>query len=275
MNWLQLVTSHYGALGERLNPVFGGELMYIFRLEKEQCVYHHASVSIKSEDTNTRPRLIRFSQGLMADFHDNFAVEIAESAQQLREAYRLRYQTYCVERGFEASITGLEIDEFDCRARHVVLRHRRSGEAAGTVRLVRPDPQAPLDSLPMQRLCEAEHLRSLPVLSTAEISRFAVPKRSRNMAQASSALMRLGLMRGLLKMSREMALTHWCAVMERSLLRLLQSTAMHFHPVGPVVEHHGIRQPSYANIESVLARIHREQAAIWDYVTEFGKLALA
>ena len=249
--------------------------MYISELAKEDWVHHHSRFNIVPDQTNLFLKSRSISQELLTDFEGEFAVEIVDSPRQLEEAYRLRYQTYCVERGFEASTTGLEIDDFDHRARHVILRHRRSGEAAGTVRLVIPDPEAPLDSLPMQKLCEAHHLQSLPIFSTAEISRFAVPKQSRNMGGASASLMRLGLMRGILKMSRELDLTHWCAVMERSLLRLLESTAMHFHPAGPLIEHHGARQPSYANIEKILARIRREQAAIWDYVTELGKLASA
>ncbi len=249
--------------------------MYISGLAKEERVHVYDRFGVISDRANIFLKSCSIPQDSLIKFDDEFAVEIVESEWQLKEAYRLRYQTYCVERGYEASTTGLEIDQFDHRARHVILRHRRSGEAAGTVRLVLPDPEAPLNSLPMQRLCEAHHLRSLPFSSTAEISRFAVPKQSRNMAPASAALMRLGLMRGLLKMSRELNLTHWCAVMERSLLRLLQSTAMHFHPAGPLVEHHGVRQPSYANIENILARTRREQTAIWDYATEFGRLASA
>lgn len=248
-------------------------MVYFLESPKEKHTHSRGLPGICSNNRNSHAVLNNISREALEVFEEQFIVEIVHSERQLEEAYRLRYRTYCVERGYEASTTGLEIDEFDRRARHVLLRHRQSGVAVGTVRLVLPDPGAPHNSLPMQRVCEAYHLHPLPVSSTAEISRFAVPKRSRDVESASSTLMRLGLMRGLLKMSRELGLTHWCAVMERSLLRLLKSTAMHFHPVGPLVEHHGLRQPSYANIESVLVRINSEQAAIWDYVTEFGELA--
>jgi N-acyl-L-homoserine lactone synthetase len=207
--------------------------------------------------------------------NEEFSVEIAGSPDQTREAYRLRYQTYCVERGYEASSTGLEIDEFDDRSHHVILRHRRSGAPVGTVRLVLADPDAPLNSFPLQRLCDPRHLQTLPIGSTAEISRFAVPKRSRAIGSSSAALVRLGLMRGLLKMSRELQLTHWCAVMERSLLRLLRSTAIYFDPMGPMVEHHGLRQPTWAAIDRILAQMRREQGAVWSFVTDGGRLGLA
>src|SRR5579859_5944821 len=84
--------------------------------------------------------------------------------------------------------------------------------------------------------------------------------------------MRLGLMKGLLQLSRDLGLTHWCAVMERSLLRLLQMSSIHFLAAGPLVEHHGLRQPSYANINRVLAQLRVEQAAFWNFVTDGGRL---
>ncbi len=85
-------------------------------------------------------------------------------------------------------------------------------------------------------------------------------------------LLRLALFRGIVQMSGELELTHWCAVMERSLLRLLQMSAIHFHPVGPLVSYHGIRQPSFGSISGVLGRIRREQFPVWNYITDAGSL---
>src|SRR3954454_1724840 len=38
-------------------------------------------------------------------------------------------------------------------------------------------------------------------------------------------------------------LTHWCALMEPSLVRLLYATGVHFAPLGPMVDAYGRRQP--------------------------------
>ncbi len=75
--------------------------------------------------------------------------------------------------------------------------------------------------------------------------------------------MRLCLVRGIVQISAEHELTHLCAIMERSLLRLLRAIAMHFLPVGPVVEHHGARQPAVSGIGAMLHRMKIEQPAVW------------
>jgi N-acyl amino acid synthase of PEP-CTERM/exosortase system len=78
--------------------------------------------------------------------------------------------------------------------------------------------------------------------------------------------------RGLVHLSNEVDITHWCAIMERPLLRLLRSSAIHFQHLGPLIAHHGLRQPAFGRISSILARVNREQPDIWNFVTENGKL---
>jgi len=85
-------------------------------------------------------------------------------------------------------------------------------------------------------------------------------------------MVRLGLMQGILRLSSELGLTHWCAVMEPVLLRLLQMNAIYFAPLGSLVEHHGYRQPAYAHSGTVLERIRSESRDVWDYITMDGTL---
>jgi N-acyl-L-homoserine lactone synthetase len=215
----------------------------------------------------------------MAPLDDAFAavrnevtIQVADTPELVREAHRLRYQVYCVERNYEAGQAGLEIDEFDERARHVVLCQRRTGEVVGTARLVLPCPTALQDSLPVQRVCDPTLLPRIPLATAAEVSRFAICKDRRGLSPAAVSLMRLGLVQGLVRLSDEAGLAHWFAVMERTLLRLLRSSAIHFQPVGPVVEHHGLRQPAYIHVGAMLSRMRREQPKIWDFITEGGRL---
>src|SRR4051812_31450062 len=81
------------------------------------------------------------------------AVEIARTSEQVVEAKRLRHRVYCEERGYEPGQNGLEQDEFDGNAAHVLLRSRVTGEVFGTVRLVLSKPESDL-GFPMQRVCE-------------------------------------------------------------------------------------------------------------------------
>jgi N-acyl-L-homoserine lactone synthetase len=199
-----------------------------------------------------------------------FTSELVRRPEQLREVFRLRHQVYCVERGFETSEHGEETDEFDHRSRHVLLRHANDGEVVGTVRVIAANPTHPGASFPTQRLCETALLRHLPLHTTGEISRFAISKQ-RRMSCTSAVLLRLALLRGIVQVSHEMGLTHWLAVMERSLLRLLQRNAIHFDPVGPLVAYHGIRQPTSGTIAAMLGRIRREQFEIWHFLTQGGR----
>jgi len=198
-------------------------------------------------------------------------VLIADTPDLLEEVFRLRYQVYCIERGFEPGCGGKELDEFDSQARHVLLVHRASGEPIGTVRVIPSCLTGGVNGLPMAAVCPAGILQGLPAWTTGEISRFAVSKQRRLSCRAG-AMVRLGLMQGTLRLSRELGLTHWCAIMEPMLLRLLQTTAIHFSPLGSPVEYHGLRQPACLDIDTVLDRARVEQREGWDYVTLGGAL---
>ena len=208
----------------------------------------------------------------IAAVRDELSVLSADTPELVRAAHRLRHQVFCVELGFKAGQNGLEMDEFDSRSRHVVLQQRQTGRVLGTVRLVLPSRKAPRDSFPVQRFCPSFVLPPIPTPTTAEISRFTISRERFGLSPAAVPLMRLALFRGILKLSREAGLTHWLAVMEPRLLRLLRSTAVHFQPVGPLVEYHGMRQPAYANIDSLLSRGKYEQPQIWDFITDGGRL---
>lgn len=215
----------------------------------------------------------------MADCEDligsvcrEFSVEQITTWKLLRAAQRLRYQVFCDERNILPGEGGIEADAYDARSRHLVLRHRSSGELVGTARVVYVERGNPWSSLPIQHVCDPSLLRHLPLSSTGEISRFAL-RRVRGPREARSGLLlRLALMQGILRASRELGLTHWCAVMEPGLLRLLRTASVNFVPIGPIVDYYGMRQPSVANINELLVNGYKERPAIWQYVTEDGAL---
>ena len=203
---------------------------------------------------------------------DELVVEIATAPEQVLEAQRLRYRVYCEERDFVPGQDGLEQDRFDPAARHVLVRSRVSGAVLGTVRLVLSNAQLGVQGFPMLQACEPWVVAPLPLTATGEVSRFALTRDREGISPAASALMRLCLIRGLVQVSAEHELTHWCAIMERSLLRLLRATAIHFVPVGPVVEYHGLRQSAVCAIGSMLSRMKLEQPTLWSYITGNGAL---
>jgi N-acyl-L-homoserine lactone synthetase len=202
-----------------------------------------------------------------------FEIATVDTRDKLNAAYHLRHQVFCVERGiFAEDASALESDRFDGRARHVLLTQRRTGRVVGTVRVVAPALDRLDADLPMQRACRTDAFRILPLGSTGEISRFAISKDLRDVGCAGNAVLRLGLLQGVLRLSAGMGLTHWCAIMEHTLLRLLRVNSIHFHALGPAVEHYGLRQPCWARIGTVFERVRRERPAVWDYCTVGGTL---
>ncbi|MCO6440243.1 MAG: PEP-CTERM/exosortase system-associated acyltransferase [Nitrococcus mobilis] len=238
-------------------------------------------------------------------FHDYFEVIPADTSALLDEVFALRYQVYCVEHPFEnphEHLDGRERDEYDTRAAHALIRHKRTGYCAAAVRLILPDYQHPETAFPLERACtnslyeEAKPwIGNLDRLKSAEISRLAVSKAFRRRlgeaetisgvsaqavysdAQGPDSRRRgfphitLGLFAAIVRMSVEQGIIHWFAVMEPTLLRLLQRFGIHFPPIGPLVEHHGLRQPTLAAAATVVDGILRKRPDIWEIVTDRGR----
>ena len=232
----------------------------------------------------------------MADFaagYDrHFAVVRADTPELLDLAYRLRYQVYCVENQFEDPaqfVDGREIDGDDDRSVHTLLIHRRTGAVAGTTRVILPYND-PARQLPIERVLNLRDrllFQSLPLQSTAEISRFAVSKEYRRRhgeqryADAGFSAPRdsllpqerrlmphitFGLVRGVLDTCLNYGVTHLAAVVEPALIRILARFSLDFEPLGGPVEHHGIRQPCVARLFDLIQRSRDRITPLWQYL---------
>ena len=208
----------------------------------------------------------------VARVEQELIVEIARTPEQILEAKQLRYRVYCEERGFEPGENGVEQDDHDANSVHVLVRHRATGRVYGTVRVIMSKRDEGGLGFPMERVCEDYVLAPLPVAATAEISRFALTRDRSGLSPEAAALIRLFLIRGVVQASGELGLTHWCAIMEKTLLRLLRSTSLYFVPVGPAVEYHGMRQPAVFPLADGFERMRRENPSIWSLLTGDGSL---
>ncbi len=144
----------------------------------------------------------------------------------------------------------------------------------GTARLILPlsgHERPGHRSFPVQGVCDPALFQQLPSRGMAEVSRFAVSKERRGLSTGSTGLSRLALVRGLVQLSQMEGVTHWCATMERTLLRLLRASGIHFQDLGPVVDYYGPRQPVFCHVGAMLERMQEEQPEIWGYVTEHGR----
>jgi len=242
-------------------------------------------------DDASAPRSTLPEQSLLHCFKSHFTTVDADRPPLVRTAYKLRYQIYCVEKQFEdaaAHPDELEKDEFDSHAVQGLLLHRTTGTALGTARLVLPLAKAPERSFALQRLLPDESTKlaaSVPVASTAEVSRFSISKHSLRRLSAKDAeaqaaylagpLLRLGLIQMLIRMSIANGITHWYCIIEPSLKRMLDAMAFHVEPVGPLVDFHGMRVPCVCKLSKALAGMKRERPSFWDVLTDGGNLAVA
>jgi N-acyl amino acid synthase of PEP-CTERM/exosortase system len=225
-------------------------------------------------------------------YNSVFSSSVANSPEEKDECFRVRFQVYCLDNGFEDpanSPDGLERDGFDSHSAHSILTHNATGNAIGTVRLVLPDEDGERRVLPMQRIAgavAADDVAPFPIWRTAEISRFSIVKSFRHHtpeqgfeAQLSSEEWRkmlfhlpLGLIKSCVEMSVREGMTHWAAVMEPALLRLLTRLGIYFNPLGSLVEYHGRRQPCWVDVGAMLARVHAERPDVWEVITDGGRL---
>ena len=226
-------------------------------------------------------------------YSEYFNIERADSPALIEEAYRLRYQVYCLEHPFENAAEHSderERDEDDDRSVHTLLVHRQTGAFAGTVRAILPKEGRPL---PIDRILASQDgglTNRFPAHSTAEISRFAVSKEFRrrrgedrypdaNVPGAAPAMpterqmipyITFGLIRGVVEVCRDHGISHICAVMEPALIRILGRFGLHFKKIGHLVEFHGIRQPCVARIADLVERNRAEGTLLWQYTGRYA-----
>ena len=205
--------------------------------------------------------------------------------EDLEKVFRLRYQVYVVERGFERPEdhpAGIERDPFDEVAVHVLCEHR-DGIPVGTARLIPPTPLG----FPLEEHCRLDvDPTTLPRDRLGEISRLAISKEFQRRredpfnpapleegqaadtpapAPGSAPPQRrrndlvVGLYREIYRVTKERGLTHWYAAMEDKLMILLRRVGFNFQPIGPYVEYHGRRAPFVAAVAD-LERFARERA---------------
>jgi N-acyl amino acid synthase of PEP-CTERM/exosortase system len=206
-------------------------------------------------------------------------VPLDDSAQLLNLSYRLRYQSFCLERLFfskDQFPTELESDAFDRNAAHVGVLNARD-ELVGTARVIMPSSAG----LPLLRHCalypfEAGVL-SEPGNTVVELSRVCVnrlPNRRRGEQglSASDALMSGGhsvasrpgrdsndafltLIKGMYQATKRLRGTHWLIAVEKPLFRRIRRYGLPFRQVGPEADYFGPVAPylmSIAELDDII-----------------------
>jgi len=227
-----------------------------------------------------------------------FRVVPAVSAELLREVYRIRYEVYCEELGFEDQERfpdRLERDEFDASARHCLLMHRPTETFIGCVRLVMAGGSQPEAAFPFERVAGPALRRDVMNPATmdrakfGEISRLAVRRSFRRrageqstpdglavsrMAGESAARERrqlppiaLGLYLAAAGVGLQAGLTSVFAMMEPRLARHMRFYGLEFEQVSDVVIHRGARAVYNISRARLFDRMSRPLAGLLELIT--------
>jgi len=205
---------------------------------------------------------------------------------KLREsAFRIRYQVYCKEIGFNGADTeGIEreTDEYDKQSRHCLLIHKPTNRPIGCARLIMADPLRPELPLPFEKywlntidknLFDPDEFLPGQVV---EFSRIAVIEefRRKNVIQhvhpagnrmqplkihsnSNSPVIPLSLFLASLSMLISSDAEYGFAMMEPKLARLLRRFGIIFEQVGEGINHFGWRSPFIIHRDNVLRYFKR------------------
>jgi N-acyl amino acid synthase of PEP-CTERM/exosortase system len=217
-------------------------------------------------------------------FDQYFEVFLADNAEGKAINYRIRYQVYCLETGYEDPShypEKTETDAFDQHSVHFIARARSTGEWIAALRLV----IRPFDSLPMNAFANVdfsflskEIIQDIKTGRTslcAEVSRLCVVSGYRRRAPERNTPYQLSydpdrdappantkdpserrkapwLMLGLLNAARDYSEAHNIRylffLIADALARIMEGVGVGLTRVGPECEHRGKRRPYFRDL---------------------------
>lgn len=231
----------------------------------------------------------------ITELYEKYFYVIRADTEDLRErAYRIRYEVYCKEFGYEPVENypdQMERDEYDEHAWHCVLMHKPSESAVGCVRLIRPRLDGPTSLLPFERCCshalnkQKFDLSAIARDSFGEVSRLAVlpdfrrrksdekrpisfPDKQTLAASGRDVfpLISISLSLGMASMVIGSGLKYGFAMMEPRLIRMLKRYGIIFNQIGDVIDHHGMRGPFVMKTSAVMPNLSQNLRVLLDTI---------
>lgn len=245
-----------------------------------------------------------YSECLMSDlykaFHEYFEIVIADTPCLKEKVFRMRYQKLCIDMnvpGYEPSLypDGQEKDDYDDHSSHILIRYRQTGEFIGTARLIMFDYKNPDKLFPIEQHTRIDSsLFNVDAFSRrhiGEISRFLIVNKferrrseRRNYRTREAIVdiakakdrrsinnLTLVLMAGIVRVSAQYNINIWFTIMEPALNRLLNYYGLGLNPIGPAIQHYGLRQPYFGELSNIVSKMRQDYRGAWEVVTEHGK----
>jgi len=218
----------------------------------------------------------------------------AESEDLKRAIYRLRYQIYVEEFGFERPedhLNGLEMDPYDPYSVYVAALNGIE-EVIGTARLVLHSEhgfpiehtgctlQYPGEKPPPECTAEVSRLAiALAYRRRADDGQYGVESYSKvgeggvlpnhgpipaHFARRQRPVIALGLIGLLWHTSKSLGLTHWYMIAEQKLWPAMYRFGLLFHQIGAPVDYHGMRVPYMASLAESEAHLKHTNPSLYE-----------
>jgi len=232
---------------------------------------------------------------------------------ELRQlAFKLRYDVFCNhDFGSElfertdcftlrsGTTDDTEKDSYDHNADHYLLMHRKSGNVAGTVRVVHFDADTPIFSFPLQevcdhpflhegskeqRVCEISRLCMAPQFRKRDSDGRTLPaythiKPPQNRGASDVAMIRrripfapLGLMMAAFESALSRRTMNCVLAMDPSDFKILRSLGVVYKVLGPRLSNYGNMQPVVFNVKAVLDHMAQHNRPCWEVISRQGVL---
>lgn len=162
-------------------------------------------------------------QARMESVSSDLYFKTAQSELELERCYRLRFQVYCKEKRWLPSENypdGLEIDEYDDKAVHIIALDEDL-QVVGMMRILQEKYFTRLPYLDHPGLRN----KAMDLPNLAELSRFVVT------SSKYRYYVLLGIFRLIYQTSRQLGIDHWMFVSEPSMIRFMDRFKFYFNPI--------------------------------------------
>lgn len=233
---------------------------------------------------------------LVESFRNYFEIIPAFNAELRENVFRIRYNVYAEELGWEDRKNfpaGMEKDAFDSHSLHCLLRHRPSNEFIGCVRLVVNNPDTPNTLFPIEESFETNfadtHAKLVPYErhQLGEISRIAVlssfrhrqgeknkphteieDPRSQREERRRFPHIALGLYLAAGALGIAQGKLCVFAMMEPKLARRLRIFGIKFEQLAEPIEHRGLRAPFIVTRENFTGGLAPQMSALLAHISD-------
>jgi len=212
--------------------------------------------------------------------YGRFKFGLVNDEDLLKDTFRIRYEVYVDEFGFEKKEDhpdGLETDDYENESIHFACLNEKNS-VVGTIRLVLNSSKC----FPIEHVTKTNFVGEKPERSKiAEISRLTVSRDLRRrredgmyglesylkkkeggilpddgsipdeMKGRKNPIIVLGLCQVMYHESRRRGITHWYMITEEKIFYALSKYGFHFHQIGKPVEYHGLRIPYLGIIDEM------------------------